>query len=94
MKKLRCCGAEEVALSLHEDLFFLRSPGFGWKNCLNLGEDLFLGITCFCVFGRKTASIKFKTDGNLGQVRLLMFQASKKAPPPFAQSWLRYCLYG
>ena len=26
--------------------------------------------------------MKFKTDENFGQVRLLLFQASKKAPPP------------
>ena len=30
----------------------------------------------------KTASIWFKTDENLDQVRLLLFPASKKAPPP------------
>ena len=33
-------------------------------------------------FDRKTASISFKTDESLGQVRVLLFSASKKAPPP------------
>ena len=43
-------------------------------------------------FDRKTVSISLKTDENLGQVRLLMFLVSKKAPPPpFANSWLRAC---
>ena len=30
-----------------------------------------------------------KTDENLSQVRLLLFSPLKKAPSPFAKSWLR-----
>ena len=62
-----------------EDLFFLRSCNFGRKNRFKSGEDLFLRSI---EFDRKTASIWFKTDENLGQVRLLLFPASKKAPSP------------
>ena len=40
-------------------------------------------------FDTKTASIWFKTDENLGQVRLLLFSPLKKARSPFAKSWLR-----
>ena len=41
-------------------------------------------------FVQKNVSISFKTDGDLSQVRSLLFQTSKKAPlPPFAKSWLR-----
>ena len=39
-------------------------------------------------FDRKTASIRFKTDQNLGQSCLLLFLASNKASP-IANSWLR-----
>ena len=68
--------------------FFLRSPKFGWKNRFNFGEDLFF-FWRSPDFDRKTASIWFKTDENLGQVRLLLFSPLKKAPSPFAKSWLR-----
>ena len=69
-----------------ENLLFLfrRSPNFGRKTRLNFGEDLFFGRSS--EFDRKTAPIWFKTDENLGQVRLLLFQASKKAPPPFRET--------
>ena len=40
-------------------------------------------------FDRKKPSIRFKTDENLGQVRLLLFSPLKKAPLSFAKSWLR-----
>ena len=33
-------------------------------------------------FARKTASISFKSNEKLGQVRLRLYQTSKKAPPP------------
>ena len=33
-------------------------------------------------FDRKTVSIWLQTDQNLGQDRLMLFPASKKAPPP------------
>ena len=71
-------------------LFFFRSPNFGRKNRLNFGEDLFFLRSPG--FDRKTASVYFKTVENSGQVRLLLFPASKKAPP-FAKSWLRACSY-
>ena len=51
--------------------FWLR-PSFFWRS-----PD----------FGRKIASNWFKTEENLGQVRLLLFSPLKKAP--FAKSWLR-----
>ena len=40
---------------------------------------------------RKTDSIWVKTDQNLGPDRLMLFPASKTAPPPMANSWLRAC---
>ena len=67
--------------------FFLRSPKIVWKNRFNFGEDLFFWSSPD--FDRKTASIWFKTDENLGQVRLLLFSPLKKARSPFAKSWLR-----
>ena len=51
--------------------FFWRSPNLGRKNRFNFGEDLFFRRSPG--FDRKTASIWFKTDENLGQVRLLLF---------------------
>ena len=45
-------------------------------------------------FDRNIASIRFKTDENLNQVRLLLFPASKKSPS-FAKSWpARMCKDG
>ena len=41
--------------------------------------------------GRKTVLILVKTNQNLGQDRLILFPASKTAPPT-ANSWLRYWL--
>ena len=35
---------------------------------------------------RKNASISFKTNENLGQVHLRLYQTSKKAPPPPLQN--------
>ena len=58
--------------------FFLRSPVFRRKNPLNFGEDLFFLRSPD--FDRKTASICFKTNENLGQVRLQLHQTFKKAP--------------
>ena len=66
--------------------FFSRSSDFGWKNRSIIGEDLFFWRSRN--FDRNTASVWFKADENLGQVCLLLFTASKKAPP-FAKSWLR-----
>ena len=63
--------------------FFLRSPKFGWKNRFKFGEDLFFWRSPD--FDTKTASIWFKTDENLGQVRLLLFSPLKKARSPFAK---------
>ena len=37
------------------------------------------------------ASIQLKPNENSGQVRLRLNQTLKKAPPPFAKSWLRDC---
>ena len=67
-----------------EDLFFFWRPlVFGRKNRLNSGEDpFFWGGYLFSA--EKIISILFKTDENLGQVRLLIFQASKK-PSPFCE---------
>ena len=50
------------------------------KTVFNFGEDLFFWRSLD--FNRKTASIWFKTDENLGQVRLLLFSPLKKAPLP------------
>ena len=59
--------------------FFWRSPNFGRKNLLILVKTFLRSPE----FDKKTASISSKTDENLVQVRLLLFPASKKAPPPF-----------
>ena len=53
---------------------------FWWRPCSFKSPD----------FDRKTASILFKIDENLGQVRLLLFSPLKKAFP-FAKSWLFAC---
>ena len=71
--------------------FFWTSPNFGWNNRFNFGDDLFFGGGGRSPdFNKKTASICFKTNENLGQVRLLLFSPLKKAPL-FAKSWLRAC---
>ena len=55
-----------------------------WRPCF------FLEITWFWTEKRSEfASIQLKTIENSGQVRLQLNQTSKKAPPPFAKSWLR-----
>ena len=60
-------------------LFFWRSPDFGQKNALNFGEDLFFWRSPD--FGLKNVSISCKIDDDLSQVRSLLFETSKKAPP-------------
>ena len=67
--------------------FFRRSPNSGRKNPFQiLWKPFFLlEITWFW---QKNASIWFKTDKNLSQVPLLLFQLPKKHPP-FANSRLR-----
>ena len=76
-------------LEFGEDLFFFGDLLFSEKTLeflisarkklLNFGEDLFSLRSPN--FYRKIASIQFKTNENLGQVRLRLNQTSKKAPP-------------
>ena len=61
-------------------VFFWWSLGLGRKNPLNFSEDLYFWSSPD--FDRKTASIEFTTEENLGQVRLRLHQTSKKSPPP------------
>ena len=59
-----------------EDLFFLKITCFWTEKPFH--SFFFLEIT----FDRKTASIYFKTNENLGQVRLRLHHTSKTAPLP------------
>ena len=60
--------------------------GVFWLCCSpKVGEDLFF-FWRSPKFDRKTASILFKTNEKLGQVRLRLYQTSKKAPPPLRNS--------
>ena len=80
-----------MGLSVHEDLFFLeiiwfwaeKRPEFRWRPFFFWRSH---------DFGQNCVSIWLKTNNNLSQVRSQLFQASKKAPLPFAKSWLRDCL--
>ena len=68
--------------------FFFEIANFGRKNRLNFGKDLLFIFFFFwrsLDFDKKTASIWFKTDENLGQACLLWFQASKKPPHPLCE---------
>ena len=75
-------------INFGEAFFFWRSPEFGRKNRFKKGKHLFFWKSLN--FDKKSSSIWFKTDENLGQVCLLLFPASKKAPT-FAKFWLRAC---
>ena len=74
---------------LDEDLFFfLESPKIGQKNSVNFSKNL-LFIEDHPNLDRKIVSISVKTSENLGQDRLMLFPASKTAPPSNTNSWLR-----
>ena len=87
--------------SVSEDLFFVEITCFRlekpYEFLILAGKTLWILAKTFLFFwrlpefGRKTASILFKTNENLRQVRLRLYQTSKKAPH-FAKSWLRACV--
>ena len=54
-----CSGPQSILIKVVFECFW-KSPGFGRKNHLNFGEDLFFGDHLFSA--EKTVSIYFKTD--------------------------------
>ena len=88
------CGAHPK-LGRKSDWILVKVFFFFWDLLTSAGKTVSILVQTFLGgrspdLDRKTASIWFKTDENLGQVCLLLFSPLQKATR-FAKSWLRAC---